>query len=45
MDVLAVEMLAVAGAAGEWDGLQTLFYHVDCLVNFVGRRQVLPCRT
>jgi N-dimethylarginine dimethylaminohydrolase len=41
MDVVAVEMPRVTGAPGEWDGLQTLFYHVDCLVNFVGRRQVL----
>jgi arginine deiminase len=41
MDVLAVEMPRAPDALGQWDGLQTLFYHLDFLVNFVGRRQVL----
>jgi arginine deiminase len=41
MDVVAVDMPARPDAFGQWDGLQTLFYHLDFLLNFVGAKQVL----
>ena len=41
MDVIAVQMPSVEQWPGEWDGLQSIFYHLDCLLNFVDRRRVL----
>lgn len=41
MDVITVQMPSVQWQLGEWDGLQLIFYHLDCLLNFVDRRKVL----
>lgn len=41
MDVVAVQMPTSQWRAGEWDGLQTIFFHLDCLISCVARRHVL----
>ena len=41
MDVITVQMPTVQWQLGEWDGLQLIFYHLDCLLNLVDRRKVL----
>lgn len=41
MDVVTVQMPSVQWQLGEWDGLQLIFYHLDCLLNLVDRRKVL----
>ncbi len=41
MDVLSVQMPSLQWEPGEWEGLQLIFYHLDCLVNFVDRKTVL----
>lgn len=41
MDVVAVQMPSGEWQPGEWDGLQLMFYHLDCLLNLVDRRTVL----
>ena len=41
MDVIAVQMPSVEQWPGEWSGLQSIFYHLDCLLNFVDHKRVL----
>ena len=41
MNVVAVDMPPRQWRPLEWDGLRSLFYHLDCLVNFVDRRRLL----
>jgi arginine deiminase len=41
LEVIAVQMPSRAWAPGEWEGLQLLFYHLDCLVNFIDAQTVL----
>ncbi|HZN36547.1 MAG TPA: arginine deiminase family protein [Pirellulaceae bacterium] len=41
LDVVAVQMPSKAWQPGEWEGLQLIFYHLDCLVNLVDLRTAL----
>lgn len=41
MNVIAVQMPSAQWQRGEWDGLQLIFYHLDCLMNLVDRSKVL----
>ncbi len=41
MNVLAVQMPNGQWQPESWDGLRNIFYHLDCLLNFVDRRTIL----
>ena len=41
MDVISVHMPSKDWKPGEWEGLQLIFYHLDCLLNLVDRRTAL----
>jgi len=41
MDVVAVQMPSARWLPGEWEGLQLIFYHLDCLFNLVDWRTAL----
>ncbi len=41
LDIIAVQMPSKEWQPGEWEGLQLIFYHLDCLLNLVDARKVL----
>jgi arginine deiminase len=41
IDVVAVQMPSKEWQPGEWEGLQLIFYHLDCLLNLVDARKAL----
>lgn len=41
LDVISVHMPSKDWKPGEWEGLQLIFYHLDCLLNLVDRRTAL----
>lgn len=41
LDVIAVQMPTRRMLQGEWQGLQHIYYHLDCLLNFTDRDRVL----
>jgi len=41
LDVISVHMPSKDWKPGEWEGLQLIFYHLDCLLNLIDRRTAL----
>ncbi len=41
IDVITVQMPSAGWQPGKWEGLQFIFFHLDCLLNFVDNRKVL----
>jgi arginine deiminase len=41
IDVIAVQMPSKDWHPGEWEGLQLIFYHLDCLLNLVDLRKAV----